>query len=224
LSLSPSVVGAWTGQKDNPPTVESDPVYFAIERIGTFGRDPALSPQPAEPDQALKGIRYWMPAQGRLLVCKALPCASNNIEAILVKADGRISQLGYIGVMPVHTKAFGSTSFSATFDAVGGLKTAGYEQKAAPAVVASGAFASAADQVAPVLAALSPAARVKRETVALEAAKKQRDALAALQADPNQATRDAATALEADTALLQAEISNRQAKAALDALAAAQPQ
>jgi len=219
--LPPSVVTAWTGQ-EKFAEIDGTAIEFAIERAGSFGRDPGNPGGVADPPDAIKGIRYWIPSEGRLLVCNAEPCNSTNLNAVLLKLDGRISQLGYIGVLPVHTPRFGSTTFAASFDSAGGLKSAGYEAKAAPAVVASGAFSNAAAQLSPVVSALTPTAQLNRETAALEAAKKQHDALAALQADPNKDKRDAADALDADTALLQAEISNRQAKAALDALAVSQ--
>lgn len=220
MQLPSMVVAKWTDQPVSG--LSGSTVYFAIERTGSFGRDPARPGDAGEPPESYKGIRYWIPAQGRMVACDQNPCTSTDPAHVLVKVDTRISQLGYIGILPVHTRPFGSSTFAASFDSSGGLKSAGYEQKTAPAVGISSAFSSSASAVSPIITALGPTATLNRQADELAAEKKVKDSITALQADPNAATSLAAKALDADTALINARIANLQAQATLTALQAAQ--
>jgi hypothetical protein len=160
-----------------------------------------------------------MPVAGRLVACSVKLCNSLLTDGLLATFEGPIAQLGYVNVLPFRTRTFGSNTFAAEFAANGSLKSAGYEQKAAPAEVASGAVADTVGQLADVL---SPTARLNASTTYLKALKDQRDAYESTQPDPNAAASAQASALGADTALLNAKIANLNAQIALQELEAKQ--
>jgi hypothetical protein len=203
----------WTDQAANAP--DGSTVSFSLERLGTYGRDPAALATPATEGQ-LKGLRYRTPAQGRLLACSKLPCNSLTPLNALAKLDGPVAQLGYVAAFPVATPAFGSTTFAASFSASGFPTSVGYAQKTAPAVAASGAFSSAATSLSPVITALGPTQELARKAAKLEALKKLRDD----QAANSQAQADAPYA--AETALLNAQIAQLTAQQSLAKLTAVQ--
>jgi len=242
--LPPDVVAKWL-KPESVPLVHPREVYLQIERTGSFGRHPARpnltpdatsvaqigderkSPVAAEvgdasyaiPDRRLGGIRYRMPATGRLVACYRSPCGSADLDGTIAAFDGPVAQLGYVNVLPFRGRAFGNNNFSAEFAQDGSLKSVGYEQKAAPAEVASGAFADAAGQLSDVL---SPTARLTAGTTYLKALKDRRDALEALKAQPESAEATEKASLDADTALLNAKIANLNATIALQELQAKQ--
>jgi hypothetical protein len=111
-----------------------------------------------------------MSASGALVACWDSPCGSAGPSRIAA-FPGPVVQLGYVNVLPFRSRAFGSNSMSAEFNADGSLKSVGYEQKAAPAEGATGALADAADQLS---GALDPTARLTRGTAYLEALKTRR--------------------------------------------------
>jgi hypothetical protein len=196
--------------------------YFRIERSGSFGVDPTSCPAvAAAPDPATRtvvsGIRYRMPAKGRLVACKRAPCTSDDPANGIVLVEGAVAQLGYINTLPVETRAFGANSFSAEFRPAGGLASAGYAQTSAPLEGATGALAGAAEGLAPLL---DPSARLARETAYLKALKDRRDAAAALQPAAAAPNADALAGLDADTTLLNAQITKLQAELTLRELQA----
>lgn len=198
------------------PVTTVGQVYLQLERVGSFGQDPAAVRQlsSGRTDKGL-GLRYRVSARGRIVACTISPCTSQNPAKVLAVLEGPVAQLGYVQLLPVRNRTFGSTSFTAEFTPQGGLRSVGYEQKTAPAEGASGAFLEAAGEVAGVL---DPTARLARETAYLEALKKRRDAAGDLEASPDDPVGTAKAALEADTSLLTAEASNVQARITLDEL------
>ncbi|WP_147417580.1 hypothetical protein [Sphingomonas cavernae] len=212
-------------------------VYLQIERSGSFGRTPArlnlMPAQPGEtrpaevaaepparlPDSKIRGLRYRMPAQGRLIACSRSPCISDERDATLATFEGPVTQLGYVNVLPFRSRAFGSNSFNAEFAVDGSLKSVGYEQKTAPAESLSGAIASSATKIA---GALDPTARLGRETAYLKALKERRDAYETLQLKAEDPFASETSALGAETALINARIANLQALIALEELRATQ--
>lgn len=121
-----------------------------------------------------------------------------------------MAQLGYVNVLPVRTRRFGNTVFAAEFTAIGALKSAGYEQKAAAAEGVATAFGSVVDATVPVINHMNQAETRARaaELAELEFLKKRRDALAALADSSNAEIAASAQALSAETALNAARISN----------------
>jgi hypothetical protein len=235
--LPPDVLGKWA------PDAVAKPVYLQLERLGSFGwsppyldlrsdrekagAQPDVSPikaqtagaNPALPDDALKGLRYRMPAQGRLVACWRSPCGSQDVAGVLATFDKPVLQLGYVNVLPFRSHLFGNNGFSVEFAADGRLKSVGYEQKAASAETASGTLADAAGQFSD---ALNPTARLKAETDYLTQLKARRAALEALKEES--AAELSKSSLGDDTALLNAQIANLEAQIKLAELKAKQPQ
>lgn len=214
------------------------PVYLQIERIGTFGRLPPrnnLSPREVKlaagderisplsviagetsyrlPPLTEQGLRYRMPATGRLVACWRSPCGSEDPAGVLASFDGPIVQLGYVNVLPFRSRMFGSNSFSAEYAVDGSLKSVGYEQKAAPAEAASGALADAAGQLATVL---DPTTRLQTATARLKALNEYKDALEATQDQVENPLVTQAAALNVETAFINAQRANVDAQIALE--------
>ncbi|TMJ16146.1 MAG: hypothetical protein E6G94_04940 [Alphaproteobacteria bacterium] len=199
--------------------------YFGIERAGSFGVEPtgcpagspAAGPMASNAAGQVSGIRYRMPAKGRLVTCREPSCTSEDPAKGIVLVEGAVAQLGYINTLPVETRAFGSNSFSAEFRPAGGLASAGYAQTAAPLEGATAAIADAAGGLAPLL---DPSARLASETAYLKALKERRDAAVALQPTAASPNADALAGLDADTTLLNAQIAKLQAEHTLRQLQA----
>jgi hypothetical protein len=221
--------------------VRAHPLYLQLERTGSFGRQPVRpnltpaemvgvdDPSPvavedgagpsALPDRNIAGLRYRMPAAGRLVACRRSPCGSADPDGVIASFDGPVAQIGFVNVLPFRSRVFGNNSFSAEFAADGSLKSAGYDQKAAPAEVATGAVADSVGQLSDVL---SPTARLASSTSYLKALKDQRDALEAIKEQPGTAESSEKASLDADTALINAKIANLNATIALQELQAKQ--
>jgi hypothetical protein len=200
----------------SPPRV--DQVHLRIERVGSFGRDPNSGTLQSNTVSNANGIRYRVPAIGRLVACSASPCSSATPQIVLTTLEAPIAQLGYVHVLPVRNRTFGSTTFAAEFNSAGGLRNVGYEQKAAPAEGASATLAAAAGALE---TALDPTARLQRQTAYLTALQARQEATAALQPGASDPVGEARTALEADTSLINAQIANLQAQLALERARAA---
>lgn len=243
FSVDPEAMKKWFVEGTQPSTVQK--IYLAVERAGSYGRLPITPPgcpgasalaaaasgrtagttapvAPAgdgykDPEPSLQGLRYRSPAQGRLVACTAIPCRSEDVETVLTVVEGPVAQLGYVNVLRVRALPFGSNSFSAEFRANGGLSSAGYGQKSAPLEGGAASLASGAEALAPLF---DPTKALARETAYLENLKKKRDALAALEPAKSDPGDSARAALEADTAMINAQIANLEAQLNLRALQA----
>lgn len=204
---------------------EPPQVALQLERIGSFGQDPAAPLAQSRTVEGRKGIRYRVPARGRLVACSTPapggafppPCTSASGDVVLTKVEGPVAQLGYVGVLEVRNRTFGSTSFAGTFTPLMGPKSVAYEQKSAPAEGATGALANAASTLAPVF---DPTTRLNSDTAYLEAIKKRREASSALEPAADDPNGVAKSTLDADTSLLNAQIANAQARVTLAQLQA----
>jgi hypothetical protein len=225
-SIDPRALARWLRPGATVPSVPQ--VHLAMERVGSFGQQPTTCParphllangRPAYPEPAGErdGLRYRMPAQGRLVACSESPCSSSAPATVLLAVEGPVAQLGYVNLLPVRNRAFGTTTFAAEFRPGGNLASAGYAQKAAPLEAASDTVASAATSLAPIF---DPAQRLARGTAYLTALKARRDALAALETPPQDPTAQAIASLGADTSLLNARIAELQAEITLQDLQA----
>ena len=235
VELDDAILHKWIRTPEKRKKVE--PIYLQIERRGSFGRAPQVlryekSADPnsgtssyigvtadagdvdyALPSAAQRGLRYRMPAAGRLVACSTTPCRSTNSDGVVASFDAPIVQLGYVNVLPFRSRAFGSNSFSAEFAADGSLKAAGYEQKTAPAESLSGAIADATGQIA---GTLDPATRLQAQTTYLKALKDNRDALEALTAKIPDPLAAVTGGINAEKALLDAKLARLNAEIALE--------
>jgi hypothetical protein len=210
----------------NASPAEQPQIYMAIERAGPFGQTPTACPAAGEsgrvvsatyrdPPERAEGLRYRMPAQGRLVICSARPCASQNVADVLAVVEGPVAQLGYVNLLRVRARTFGSNTFAAEFRTNGSLTSVGYAQKAAPLEGATETGASAASSLAPLF---DPTQQLARQTAYLEQLKAQRDALAAVTPAAANASEDERTAIEANTSLINARIAQLQAEITLERL------
>lgn len=216
------------------------PVYFQIERRGTFGRLPARAdmragapaPDPANPikveagdaayktpDDSSPGLRYRMMARGRLVVCSTSPCGSADPASVIASFDGPVAQLGYVNVLPFRSRAFGTTSFTAELAPDGSLKSYGLEQNTALFEGATGAVADAATTLSGVF---DPTAKLNSKTAYLKALKDYQTALTASKPSPDDPTADETTSLNAETTLLNARLAKLKAEIALQQALAGQ--
>jgi hypothetical protein len=222
LSLPGETLDRWASVTTATRTslLASTEVYFSIETIGSFGRLPqppvTLPPgqdgrtiDPASPSRAVEGLPYRIPANGRIVACATSPCSSDSSD-IYASLQGPVAQLGYVNVLPIRTRRFGNTVFAAELTPIGGLKSAGYEQKTAAAESMATAFNGVVDAGVSYLNY-----RAGDETRAQEADLAQLNYLqqrqAALRAqldDPNAAIVEATEALSAETELDRARIAS----------------
>jgi hypothetical protein len=204
---------------------EPPQVALQLERVGSFGQDPSAPLAGSATVTGKRGLRYRVPARGRLVACSTpapggplgSPCSSAAGDIVLSKVEGPVAQLGYVGILEVRNRTFGSTSFSGEFTPLMAPKSVAYEQKAAPAEGATAAMANAASTLAPVF---DPTTRVNADTAYLEAVKKRRDATSALQPAADDPNGVAKATLDADTSLLDAQIANARARVTLAELQA----
>lgn len=207
--IDPRAVTRWFTRPPGPINA----VHLRLERVGAFGRAPSdLSTEVSRQVSGARGLRYRVPAMGRLVACSATPCTSEQRAVVLTEVEGPVAQLGYVHRLPINSRTFGSTVFAAEFTPMGGLRTVGYEQKSAPGEAAAAAAAGAIDELAGVL---DPTARLERETAYLEALQARRAAAEALQPVASDPAGDERAAIEAETALLEAQIARLEARAAL---------
>ena len=202
--MLPSVHLALTDGADRPPVLGS-PSAAAVASGSAAGGAAAREPR------LLAGVPYRTPRPGRLWACFA-HCASAPETSRRLIVDGPVAQLGNVNILPVQNRAFGSAAVAAEFRRNGSLNSASFAQRAAPLEQATGAIATAAGTLAPVF---DPTARLQRETAYLEALQARREAQQALEpvsVSPADASR---AQLEEDSALLNAEITNLQARLTL---------
>lgn len=174
---------------------------------------PSAGAMPIAPGQApptrVSGIPYRVAVRGRLLSCDRL-CEDGAARQKVV-VEGTVAQLGGVKVIPVRNPPLGSTTFAASFNPDGTLISAGFKQRRAPLETASAIAADATTELAPLF---DPVERLKRETEYLKAVQERRDASAALEP----AAADPTAGLTAETVLLQAQISNLEARLKLQEL------
>lgn len=211
LEIDPRRLTDWFGAAVPPQALR--PAFLRIEgaRAGTT----AVAVPVGDVPESLDGIPFRVPRPGRLVACDIACGAPDAGRQVLL--EGPIAQLGTVNVLAVTNPAFASTSVTAEFRPDGSLASAGYAQKAAPLEKASAAIAGAAGEIVPVI---DPTQRLARETAYLNALKERRDAWQALQPPEENAAEASRAALEADTSLVNAQISNLQARLTLQELQA----
>ncbi len=200
------------------PARPSDPPRYEVRTTVSEAREPrtlVVGERLSREDRSLNenGLRYRVPAIGRLYACASVPCNASAPE-IYATLQGPVAQLGFVNVLPVRTRPFGSTAFSATLSPMGALRSAGYEQRTAPAEGIGNIFTSLVDAGVPLIdyEAGREGRQQATELANLEFLKKRRDALSALEPSAANPASVAAGVLTADTALLDAQIANLEAR------------
>lgn len=192
-------------------------VNFKIGKIGSYGRTKLTADDIDESAEA--GIRYRIPANGYLVVCKKKVCNRGEPEQIVLQKTP-ILQLGYVFNVPFTSKALSAGSLSLTFDEFGRPANASVAQ------TESGAenLVKIIDNFSEKLAEYKTAKAAKEEENSeLELIKEQTELLKAKKAlaDATSELNPIATPLQK----LQAEtLMAEQQKKYLDAIAALEPE
>ncbi|MDF2813547.1 MAG: hypothetical protein K0S56_4578 [Microvirga sp.] len=75
-------------------------VWLAIDRVGSYGRDPS-SKQEADTAGPRAGIRFRLPADGRLMVCQNAACARNEDDDVVTRVCRGGTAIGAYLASPV---------------------------------------------------------------------------------------------------------------------------
>ena len=174
-------------------------------------------------EKDLRGLKYRVPVQGRLQICTSEDCQNS----VVAEDENLFSQLGPIFTLPLKSAVFTHKTVVAEFDQQGRPAKLGVTSKAAAEKAASAADAVVDKGLAVREGIVSTKLeRMKEETALLTAQKELEVARAALAPSPaTSAQAQAGEAFAAETALLQAELANVNARIALEAAKrlAAQP-
>lgn len=192
-------------------------VFMRLERIGSYGRDPssaAFDPA-ALVDSAARtaGIRYRLPAQGRLVVCQAVLCDSSMNESVVANSPGPVLQLGHLFYARFSSQPLTNGTFAIAFDEYGRPVTAGISRKNSSAEQAAGLGKDLATEIATVGDELyrSPLEQLQEQRLFLEESKKLADARVAASGE-----RSALQQLQDEIALAKARKDYTDAMAALE--------
>jgi hypothetical protein len=188
-------------------------VNVALE--STVAQSAAHTCVPACPDIGVEGLKYRMPLPGRLHVFTHR--AKDDKVQTVNQAPGPIAQLGRVYALPLKSVAFSSRKAKAEFNEAGVPVLLGVESDA----TAEGATAALSDtltQAAEIRGSVvtSKLERVKAETELLKAQKELEAAQAAFLPPKLLEANQTSAALARDTALLEAELANLEARRALD--------
>lgn len=131
--------------------------FFVINKIGSYGVSTPKNSVDTAKSEA--GIRYRVPAQGYVAVCKEMSnkgdCNLNNKSNVIASYSGPIMQYGHIFYVPFTSKVFSGAKFSLSFDEMGRLKVASVSQTKAPGEGMAKAFDTIAKGYSDVKAARS---------------------------------------------------------------------
>jgi len=138
-------------------------VFLRLAKSGNYGIT-----NTAEYRDDLKpsdGIRYRLPAQGYLAVCKKRLCTNDDANHLIAIATEKVHQLGHIFNVPFESKTFTNRELKMAFDDNGFLETASMAQKESSAQNIADVFSSVADEVAAVRAAKAEAKQSELEKI-----------------------------------------------------------
>jgi hypothetical protein len=163
------------------------------------------------------GIRYRMPARGRLV---AVMQAGNKEFA-----EEQVPQLGRLMLLPFSNGPFQNNILEASFNENGTLESARYGERASRAEAISATAAQIAAQAGPAIDAIGnarnagltrQAANLQAQSAVASADLELRNRRAALTIDPNSQEERTRRLLGADTTLREAERANIEARIALE--------
>ncbi len=184
-------------------------VWLAIAKVGSYGRDPGSK---EEPDNGTPedGIRFRLPANGKLLLCEKVACRRDASDVLTAEFAGPVQQLGHIFYAAFSSPAGSNGTFELTLDAQGRPTRMGVARKSSSAETIAGLARDGAGAFANGYSAIvkTPAERAAVELASLESAKKIADARAA--SDPASSARQLA-ALELKKKLADARLALDQA-------------
>jgi hypothetical protein len=191
-------------------------------------KDEAAAKVQACAGDAAAGLKYRIPVPGRLLLCSTTRCVESTdekVDEIHLDQPGLISQLGPIFVLPLKSTVFSNKSVQAAFAENGMPQTLGVKSSAS-AEKAAATFGTVTEQFLTARSSVvtNKLERVKAETELLKAEAELATAKKALEppkVDPLAEQKEATGAFQADTALLDAELANIKARAALEEARAA---
>lgn len=233
--LDKTTVQGWLLMKDataEQSVIDGSRVFARLCSVSPIGRPVRCDGAPEDEkakdewtkrEQGLRGLKYRVPVQGRLQICNTTSCN----DSVFADEESLFSQLGPIFTLPLKSAVFTHKTVVAEFDQQGRPAKLGVASKAAAEKAASTADA-VVDKALVVRDGLvsTKLERIKEETALLTAQKELEAARAALAPPPATSEQvQAREAFAADTALLEAELANVEARIALEAAKrlAAQP-
>lgn len=202
----------WGGVK-KPENVQAETRVFAkLEAMSPYPAPDKCNPSCA--DDAVRGVKYRMPAPGRLLICTTLACAGKDVVA---RDEGPVSQLGHVFSLPLHSPMFSKKVVVANFNNAGQPTKLGVKSEVASAEIAATAIGGMLDTALLTRGKVvtTELERVQQQTALLKAQAELAAAKKALEPPTHTDATDATAAFAADTALLNAQLANLKARAAL---------
>lgn len=143
-------------------------VHFSLGRIGSYGLDPDSPGASVSDGRGPEGgIRYRLPANGYVTVCKEADCDRDDEDVVSTKLTP-IQQLGLVFSVPFNSKPFTNASVAMTFDQYGRPVTAAISSKEAPLENIAGNFNDIADQLVSYREAVAEAYPVKTDLELLQ--------------------------------------------------------
>lgn len=181
------------------------PIDMRILKLGSYGVTNAAGSSGGPRD----GLRYRIPAQGRLYICSLdQDCYANGtVNKPIGVYKGAVAQLGSVFNIPFSSPAFASGNMSVEFDESGQLVSAGLKRTSSAAFAAAEAGNAVGDQILELAKALQekPISELELETRLVKARKELADAEKSLERPATQDILDEVTLLEAQKKLLEAQ-------------------
>lgn len=214
--LSVKLIREWGAPEDPSKAQANSRVYARIESTSPIGTTATC--EDGCDEDAIPGLKYRMPAAGKLLICSAPTCDPDKEQVVAVE-EGMISQLGPVFTLPLRSAIFSKKTLIATFNDAGQPTKIGVKGETAAGEAAATSFGQLTDTFIAARGKLVPSEldRIKAETEMLKAQADLAAAKKALQPPAHEDATTATAAFAADNALLQAQLVNLQARAALDA-------
>ncbi len=193
-------------------------IFFQLGKVGNYGVNNLKTYSDRLGADA--GIRYRLPANGYVVVCKKKICTRDDKPYVVAVKKGEIHQLGHIFNVPFVSKPFTNIELKMTFDSDGLPTMASMSQKESAGENIAGVFKHISEEVANIR-------KVKEESKKSEL-DKIKDQTALLTAQSELATAQSALNPSESTSLLselklKTELAEAQKKY-LDALEALEPE
>jgi hypothetical protein len=212
--IDPQIIRDWGSPRKVNETIIDTRVFAKISKTSPIGSTDPCSENCVE--DSIPGLKYRVPASGSLMICSTATCEQGTV---IVQKDGPISQLGHVFTLPLRSGIFTNKTLVAEFTNAGQPTKIGVKETAASAETAATTLGSITDSFLVARSKVVPSKldRIKNETELLKAQAELAAARKDLQPPANADQAAATEAFKADTALLQANLANIEARNALDA-------
>lgn len=191
-------------------------VYPRLRAATSIGRAQPCDDEKCSDDR-VTGLKYRMPAPGRLMLCSTAAC-DPKADVVHGYEEGLVSQLGPVLALPLRNYPFMQQSVEAVFNNAGQPLKLGYKSEGGSEKLTD-VLGTVVDEAIKVRAARKPKTEldlVKEETELLVAKTELAVAKKKLAPAANEQQAAATDTLKADTALLEAELAKLRAEVALN--------